>query len=309
MTALFGDRLAEAVAARRSALVVGLDPQVERFPAALRPSTEAAGGDPRRLAAEAIREFDAAVIELVAPFAVAVKPQIAFYEQWGPEGIAAYEHAIACAHDAGLLVIGDVKRGDIGSTAAAYARAHLGWPPDPGVPRHAFADAITVNPLLGTDSVAPFLEAASKGGAGLFVLVRTSNPSAREIQDLATGGRPLHETLADLVVAWGAATRGRSGYSSVGAVVGATAPRELQRLRECMPDTWLLVPGVGAQGGTAREVAPAFDRRGLGALVNSSRGILYAFGDPDASDWKSAIRDASRRLRDDLREAALQAAR
>jgi orotidine-5'-phosphate decarboxylase len=308
MTTPFADRLAAAVESKQSALVVGLDPQLEKLPAEIRSGIDPAG-DARTQAAQAIRRFDAAVIELVAPYAVAVKPQVAFYEQWGPEGLAAYEHAIGAAHAAGLLVIGDVKRGDIGSTAAAYARAHLGWPRG-GAPRAATtADAITVNPLLGKDSLAPFLDAVAQDGAGLFVLVRTSNPSARDVQDLTVDGRPLHERLAALVVEWGSGARGRSGYSSVGAVAGATAPRELQRLRDAMPGTWFLVPGVGAQGATARDTAPAFDRKGLGALVNSSRGILYAFGEPAAPNWKSAVRDAARQLRDELHDAAHQTAR
>jgi orotidine-5'-phosphate decarboxylase len=303
MAASFADRLAAAVQGKRSSLVVGLDPRVESLPVAVRRAAEAAVGEgaaPRELAAAAIRLFDEAVIRLVAPYAVAVKPQIAFYERFGPPGLAAYESAITLAHAAGLLVIGDVKRGDIGSTAEAYAEAHLAG--------EAAADAVTLNPYLGSDSVAPFLETAARAGAGAFILVRTSNPSARELQDLPVRGRPLHEHVAELVNAWGAGMRGAHGYSSVGAVVGATAPQELERLRRLMPQAWLLVPGVGAQGATAADVAAAFDREGLGALVNSSRGILYAFRDPAAEDWHAAVRDAARQLRDQLRDAALQAA-
>ncbi len=297
----FADRLATAVREKDSCLVVGLDPFLDRLPLQI---LEAAGetDDPRANAALAIERFNAGVIEAVAPFAAAVKPQVAFYEMFGPAGIAAYERTLGLAHDAGLLVIGDIKRGDIGSTASAYARAHLD--PMPGVPA---ADAVTVNPYLGRDSIAPFLEAAGKRDAGVFVLVRTSNPSAVELQELSGHGRPLYEDVAALVDEWGRDLVGESGFSSVGAVVGATAPEALMRLRSLMPKTWFLIPGVGAQGGAARDVAPAFAHNGLGALVNSSRGILYAYGDPATSAWQDAVANAAKTLRDELREAAAHA--
>jgi orotidine-5'-phosphate decarboxylase len=285
--------------------VVGLDPQIERLPACVH--SEAQGGDARARAADAIRRFNEQVIEQVAPFAVAVKPQIAFYEILGPAGLEAYEAAVTCAQAAGLLVIGDIKRGDIGSTAAAYARAHLCPEDSDGMTRPA-ADAVTINPYLGTDSVAPFVEAARTQGAGLFVLVRTSNPSASELQDLVIEGRALHDHVGALVTRWGSDLIGDCGYSSVGAVVGATAPAELARLRADLPQAWFLVPGVGAQGATAADVAPAFGRDGLGAIVNSSRGILYAFGAPETANWQIPVADAARQLRDQLRQAALQAA-
>ncbi len=301
----FSDRLAEAVRSKASALVVGLDPQLDQLPLELLQAARARHADVREQAAAAIRAFDAAVIEAVAPYAVAVKPQSAFYERWGAPGIVAWEHAVETARAAGLLVIGDVKRGDIGSTAAAYAEGHLASPGRPA----ARVDAVTLNPLLGTDSVAPFLEVMAAQGAGCFVLVRTSNPSASELQDLPVQGRPLHEHVAALVARWGQGHLGACGYSSVGAVVGATAPAELRRLRELLPRAWFLVPGVGAQGATAADVAPAFDGRGLGALVNSSRGILYAYGDPAAPDWRARVRSAARSLRDQLQLAASAAVR
>ncbi len=306
MSLPFADRLASAVRSKHSALVVGLDPQFAKLPVEIRERATAHHADQREAAAAAIKEFDAAVIEEVAPFAAAVKPQIAYYERWGPPGLAAYEHAIEKAHAAGLLVIGDIKRGDIGPTAEAYASAHLGS--GTTAERDQFADAITVNPYFGTDGLQPFLNAVREKDAGLFVLVRTSNASAGELQDLQALGQPVHEHVAARVVAWGHELTGSCGYSSVGAVVGATAPRELARLRECMPRTWFLIPGVGAQGGTAADVAPAFDSDGLGALVNSSRGIIFAYGSPAASEWRRSIREAARRLRDELRTAAPQAA-
>jgi len=290
MTDLFADRLAEAVLTKASPVVVGLDPDPARMPKELLSSTSS--GDPREDTAQAIREFNAAVIEQVAPYACAVKPQIAFYEACGPPGIQAFEDTIQMAHDAGLLVISDVKRGDIGSTAQAYAAAHLLAP--------VSGDAITVNPYLGTDSIQPFLDACGTVGGGLFVLVRTSNPSAGEIQDLCPDERPVHEHVARLVATWGDAFVGSCGYSSIGAVVGATAPAELRKLRELLPCAWFLIPGVGAQGGAAADVAPAFDDRGLGAVINSSRAILYAFGDPSSRDWRTPIGTAARQLRDEL---------
>jgi orotidine-5'-phosphate decarboxylase len=312
MTVPFADRLAEAVRSKRSSLVVGLDPRLSDLPVAVRASARAAAGDgdPRATAAAAIELFDEAVIAEVAEFAVAVKPQIAFYEQWGPPGLAAYEHAVRVARESGLLVIGDIKRGDIGATAEAYARGHLGGGASVGggggdAP---CADAVTVNPLLGSDSIEPFLRVAAERGGGIFVLVRTSNASAAELQDLPVAGRPLHHAIAALVERWGSGLIGASGYSSVGAVVGATAPEELGALRRLLPRAWLLVPGVGAQGATPADVAAAFGRDGLGAVVNSSRGILYAYGDPRTLAWRPAVRDAARNLRDQLRDAALQAA-
>lgn len=300
MTCAFSDRLADAVRAKTSSLVVGLDPVLERMPTELLESARSHHDDPRDQAAEAIVEFNKAVIAEVAASACAVKPQLAYFEQWGPPGLAAFEQSVIMAREAGLLVIADAKRGDIGSTSAAYVRAHL----DP--PRTAVrADAVTVNPYLGSDCLAPYLDAVDKLGAGLFVLVRTSNPSAGELQDLPSGDIAVHERVADLVAGWGQHRIGQCGYSSVGAVVGATAPEQLAALRKRMPTTWLLLPGVGAQGATAADVSCAFDEEGLGAVVNSSRGILYAYGDTDCSDWRPAIAHAAETLRDALRDAAL----
>jgi orotidine-5'-phosphate decarboxylase len=297
----FADRLADAVHDKGSSLVVGLDPFVDRLPAAAFEGIET--DDVRERAARAITTFNQRVIESIAPYACAVKPQIAFYEEWGPAGVEAFEQTVLAARAAGLLVIADVKRGDIGSTAGAYARAFL----DPDRSASA-SDAVTVNPWLGTDSVAPFLDAADKHGAGLFVLVRTSNPSAAELQDLVADGTPMHDHVAALVRRWGEGRVGSSGYASVGAVVGATAPRELAALRAEMPGAWLLIPGVGAQGATAQDVAAGFDKEGLGAVVNASRSILYAFKDPADKSWADHVANAARTLRDELRAAAHPAA-
>lgn len=296
----FADRLAHAVSERATCLVVGLDPVIERLPLESRRAA-APDDDPRVAAADAIRHYQSAVIAAVAPYAAAIKPQVAFYERWGPAGWAAYEAAAREARAAGLLVIGDIKRGDVGSTSEAYAEGHLKGP--------SRSDAVTLNPYLGTDSLAPWLAVVDATNAGAFVLVRTSNPSAAELQELPCAGRPLFEHVAELVNAWGDARVGASGWSSIGAVVGATAPRALAALRAQMPRAWFLIPGVGAQGGAAQDAAAAFDARGLGAIVNSSRSILYAYGDPARTDWRDAIATAARTLRDELRDAARSAAR
>jgi orotidine-5'-phosphate decarboxylase len=287
----FADRLMAEVARKRSQVVVGIDPRAGQLP------PELAG----MALAEAFVAFARGVIEAVAEHAAAVKPQVAFYEALGCEGMRAYAETIRVARAAGLLVIGDVKRSDIASTAAAYAAAHVGAEDGDFV-----ADAATVNPYLGADGVRPFLDAAAKCGRGVFALVKTSNPSSADIQDLDCGGRPLYERVAELVEAWGEPLRGESGYSSLGAVVGATYPQELARLRGLMPHTPFLVPGFGAQGGGVEEVKAAFDADGLGAVVNSSRGIIYAYErEPyrsrfGAGRWREAVWAAAEEMKEEL---------
>lgn len=253
----FADRLAAAVSARRSQVVLGLDPDPGRVP----------GGAP------GARDFCLRVVEGAAPACVAAKIQLACFERFGAAGWAAYEEVARECAGAGLLVVADAKRGDIGQTSRAYADAFLRGP----------VDAMTVNPMMGGDALAPFLEAAAAGGRGLFVLVRTSNPGAADLEDLelAAGG-PWHEAVARLVAGWGAPLTGASGLSSVGAVVGATVPGRLARLRDLMPAQPFLLPGVGAQGGRAADVGPAFGGRAAGALVAASRSIIYA-ADPGAA--------------------------
>lgn len=247
----FADRLAAAVAARASQVVLGLDPDPARVP----------GG------AEGARAFCERLIDAAGPACVAVKPQLACFERFGAAGWAVYERVAEHAAAAGLLVIADAKRGDIGQTARAYADAFLRAP----------VDAMTVNPMLGTDAVEPFLDAASARGRGLFVLVRTSNPGAADLEDLPLAdGRPWHEAVAGLVAGWGDRLAGEAGLSSVGAVVGATVPGRIARLRELMPAQPFLLPGVGAQGGRPEDLGPAFGGRAAGALVAASRSIIYA---------------------------------
>ena len=275
----FADRLLAAIEEKAAPVCVGLDPDCDRFPDELK------GGDP----VDAINEFCAAVIDAVASHVPAVKPQIAYFERHGPAGVGAYAGAVAAAREAGLMVIGDVKRGDIGSTAAQYAAWHLG--------SHG-PDAITVNGYFGADGLAPFVDAASQAGKGIFVLVRTSNPSAATIQDFADAtGKTLYEHIAEQVAAVGAGERlaGRRGYSCVGAVVAATYPDEARRLRELMPQAIFLVPGYGAQGASAEDCAAAFKPDGTGAIVNASRSVIYAFAEERYSGmkWTDAIAAAA----------------
>ncbi len=296
MTAGFGDLLASRVAERASQIVLGLDPD----PANLWPrAVELAGGvgqPPATRAAFAVAAHCALAIDAVAEHCVAVKPQVACFERLGAPGWAALGEVIERAHDAGLLVIADAKRGDIDVSAAAYAQAFLGetpthFGPVPGLG----ADALTVNPLLGADSLAPFVAAARAAGRGLFVLVRTSNPGAADVQDatLEEGGA-VSDRLAKIVSDLGAPGVGSSGLSDVGAVVGATAPGRLESMRAAMPNSAFLLPGVGAQGGRVEELAPAFAPGRAGGLVSASRGIVGAHqktgGDPAGAARAEAAR-------------------
>lgn len=293
----FSDRLAEAVR-RKGPLCVGLDPRWESLPKAIR-----AGIDPTELEsyAPALRQFSVRVLELVQPVAGVVKPQAAFFELFGPPGMEALAWVMAFANDMGFVTVLDAKRGDIASTAAAYADAAFGGcTTDWGTFPIWDADALTINPYLGRDAVEPFLSAAKKADRGVFVLVRTSNPGAGLFQDLVCDGKPVYRHVADEVVKWNASTIGECGLGDVGAVVGATHPRELAELRAAMPDVWLLVPGYGAQGGTAADVKAAFRPDGLGAIVNSSRGVTFPFH-PDDPDWEAKVVEAARKAQAELK--------
>lgn len=298
----FAERLIAAVRQRRNAVVVGIDPRPEHLPPGF---LNRFPGDRPGVAA-ALEAFGRGVIDVVAPLVPAVKLQSAFYEAYGPEGVAALHTTARHARGAGLIVLIDGKRNDIGSTAEAYARAYLGRVPVGDRLEPSWdADALTINPYLGRDGIAPFVEEAAREGKGTFVLVRTSNPSAGEFQDLVADGLPLYRHVAARLAEWAAPHRGASGYSLVGAVVGATAPAQLAELREALPGVLFLVPGYGAQGGSAREIAPAFDARGLGAIINSSRGVTFAYERADlraatGADWQAAIALAVRLMIDDL---------
>ncbi len=286
----FADRLLEAIARKGSPVCVGLDPAFDKLPDELKTLP------PER----AFVEFCSAVIEAVANVVPAVKPQIAYFERYGHAGVAAYEQVVHLARQAGLIVIGDVKRNDIGSTAAEYAAGHLGIADGP--------DAITINGYLGADGIAPFLDVAKANGKGVFVLVRTSNPSAGAIQDFADGsGRKFYEHMAQQVAALGEQPGlvGQQGYSCLGAVVGATWPGEAKALRQIMPRQLFLVPGYGAQGATAKDCAASFKSGGVGAIVNASRSVLYAFRDKAhaGTNWRDAIGQAAKVFAQDIRSA------
>jgi orotidine-5'-phosphate decarboxylase len=274
VTVAFVDRLAEAVARKRSQLVVGLDPRVELLPVELRGE-----GD-----AEACSRFCRGIVDAVAPYAVAVKPQSAFFEALGADGMRAFEEVCDYARTAGLIVVADAKRGDIGSTARAYAAAFL--EPRGGLP--PLADALTVNSYLGRDALEPFFQACRLHGAGIFCLVKTSNAGSADVQDLTlSDGRPLWQQVAALVREWGEELVGESGLSAVGAVVGATHPRAIGEARRLMPQSVLLLPGVGAQGATPADVARAFTSGPASALVAASRSVLYASRET-GGDWRAA---------------------
>ncbi len=302
----FGDRLHDAVERAGNPCVVGLDPHL-----ALLPEEFAAARDPeapRRERARAIGDFLCGIIDAAAGKVPAVKPQSAFFEVFGADGVAEFERVVAASKDAGLLVIGDVKRGDIGSTAAAYAQAFLRG--IEGQDPRTLCDSITVNPYLGTDSVAPIIDECKGTGGGMYVLVRTSNPSSAEFQALPTGAAgaetaPLADRVAAAVDHWGQDLRGASGWSSVGAVVGATHPEELARLRRLMPNTPLLLPGYGAQGAGASDIVGGFQSGLQGALVNSSRGILFAGKQQPEKHWKDAAAGAMDAMAAELRAALL----
>ncbi len=282
MTEPFADRLWAAINRTGSPVVVGLDPRLDSLPPTLVSECRRQYGDTPRAAAEALWRFNRAIIDAVHDLVPMVKPQLAFYECYGLEGMQAFAHTVHYAQEAGLLVLGDGKRNDIGSTAEAYAEAFLGAP---SVFGHTVAgdftvDALTVNAFLGSDGIMPFVQQARQHGRGLFVLVKTSNASSGEIQDVLVEGRPLYEHIGLLVERWGETTRGACGYSAVGAVVGATYPEQGRRLRALLPHTLFLVPGYGTQGATAEDVVGCFDTRGYGAIINASRSIVFAYRDP-----------------------------
>ncbi len=258
------DEVIGQIKAKRNPCIVGIDPEWEKLPPCY---TALEKGLSR---AEAVERWARDVIDAVADVVPAVKPQAAFFEVFGAEGFAALEHVVRYAHQKGLFVVDDSKRGDIGNTVRAYAAAHLA--PDGPVN----ADFLTVSPFLGMDTLQPFLQAAAQYDKGLFVLVRTSNPGAADVQSADKNGVTVTAWLAAQVDRMGYALRGESGYSAIGAVVGATFPQETQALRAAMPHSWFLVPGYGAQGGGARDVLSCFNPDGLGAFVSASRSVLYA---------------------------------
>ena len=279
------DRLVEAIRRTNAPICVGLDPQMSFIPEDLKKKAFIEFGQTLEGAAEAIWQFNKAIIDAVCDLVPAVKPQIAMYEMFGIPGLQAFARTVEYCRGKGLIVIGDVKRGDIGSTSAAYAAGHLGEVQVGDRVLRAFdEDFCTVNPYLGSDGVQPFVKECAAHGKGIFVLVKTSNPSSGEFQDRVVAADdgsscPIYELVGRKVSEWAddPALIGTSGYSRIGAVVGATYPQMGERLRGIMPKSFILVPGYGAQGGTGKDLVPFFDRDGLGAIVNSSRGIIAAY--------------------------------
>ena len=271
------NRLIQKIQETKAPICVGLDPMLNYIPEHILEAAYGTCGETLEGAAEAIWQYNKDIIDHTWDLIPSVKPQIAMYEQFGIEGLKAYKKTVDYCQEKGLIVIGDVKRGDIGSTSAAYATGHIGRVKVGNNVCSGFdTEFITVNPYLGTDGIKPFVDACNEFDKGLFVLVKTSNPSSGEFQDRLIDGRPLYELVAEKVVEWGSASMD-GAYSNVGAVVGATYPEMSKVLRKLMPHTYFLVPGYGAQGGTAEDLRYCFNEDGLGAVVNSSRGIIAAY--------------------------------
>lgn len=297
------DKLIENITRKDAPIVAGLDPMLSYVPEYIRNAAFEEHGETLKGAAEAIWEFNRGIIDAIYDLVPAVKPQIAMYEQFGIEGLIAFHRTCEYAKSKGLIVIGDIKRGDIGSTSAAYAVGHLGEV-EVGSRKYAGFDEdfVTVNPYLGTDGVKPFVEVCREYNKGIFVLVKTSNPSSGEFQDRLIDGIPLYELVARKVVEWGEQCMGTE-YSNVGCVVGATYPEMGKALRRLMPKTYILVPGYGAQGGKAEDLVHYFNSDGLGAIVNSSRGIIAAYKQEKYARFgETGYADASRQAVVDMIE-------
>lgn len=295
------DRLIEKIAEKQNPTVAGLDPKLDYIPGYIKEEAFAKYGKTLEGAAAAILRFNKGIIDALCSFVPAVKPQCAYYELYGWPGMRALAETIAYAREKGMFVIIDGKRNDIGSTMQAYAAAHLGFTDVAGEKFEAFGgDALTVNAYLGSDGVEPLLDICEKEDKGVFILVKTSNPSSDELQNqIFEGGETLFEAVGRFCEEWGQKLPGKYGYNGVGAVVGATWPAQLAELREMLTGTFFLVPGYGAQGGGAKDVAPAFDKKGLGAVVNASRSILCAWQKQNAPerDYAKAAAEEAERMR------------
>ena len=272
------NKLINKIQKTKAPIVVGLDPMLSYVPEHIQKKAFAEYGETLEGAAEAIWQFNKEIVDKTYDLIPAVKPQIAMYEQFGIEGLKAYKKTVDYCKSKDLVVIGDIKRGDIGSTSAAYAVGHLGKVQVGSKTYAGFdEDFATVNPYLGSDGVKPFIDVCKQENKGLFILVKTSNPSSGEFQDQKIDGKPLYELVGEKVAQWGEEHMGESGYSYVGAVVGATYPEQGEILRKVMPKSFILVPGYGAQGGKGKDLVHFFNEDGLGAIVNSTRGIIAAY--------------------------------
>ena len=303
MSIHYATRLNAAIRLKQTPVLVGLDPRWDQLPPDVVAHARELYDDPVAQAAAAFEEFCIRLIDVVAPLVPAVKPQSAFFEEWGPDGCLALNRVIRYARKQGLIVICDAKRGDIGTTAEAYARAYLAGADPLAAPWQA--DALTVNPYLGRDTLEPFVKVAAERGAGIYVLVKTSNPGSASFQDQVAGGTMIYQHVARVVEDLAQGTQ-EAGYGCIGAVVGATYPRELTELRAAMPHVPLLIPGYGSQGGAANDVAMAFQEDGLGAVVNNSRGINFAYKAKPYADefgpnrWEAAAEAATKQMIADL---------
>lgn len=297
------DRLIEKIVQTQNPSVVGLDPKLEYVPQFIIDKKVKKYGKSLKAASKAILEFNKAIIDEIHDICPAIKPQAAYYEMYGYEGVKTLYKTIQYAQNKGMFVMTDGKRNDIGATMEAYATAHLGLTDVCGEEIPAFgADALTVNGYLGTDGIAPLLEKCDAYDKGIFVLVKTSNKSSGEFQDLKIGDKTVYATMGELCENWGKEHMGKYGYSCVGAVVGATYPEQLEEMRKALPHTFFLVPGYGAQGGGAEGVAKGFDENGLGAIVNSSRGVMCAYKKEgcDEHDFAKAARREVIRMKEDI---------
>lgn len=297
------DRLCKAILEKNNPTVAGLDPKLDFVPEFIKKESFQKFGNTLEGAADALLTFNKGLIDALYDIVPAVKPQCAYYEMYGWQGVRTLYETIQYAKEKGLFVITDGKRNDIGTTMEAYAAAHLGEVSVNSTSVSPFgADALTVNGYLGTDGIAPLLNICEQHDKGIFVLVKTSNKSSGELQDKQIGDATIYRTMGDMCERWGEASRGAYGYSAVGAVVGATYPAQLAELRKALPHTFFLVPGYGAQGGGANDVVPAFDAEGLGAVINSSRGIMCAYkkGDYAEEQYAEAARAEAIRMRDEL---------
>lgn len=303
------DRLIDKIKETNNPTVVGLDPKLDYIPSFIKEKSFAEYGETLKGAAEAIFEYNKGIIDAICEVVPAIKPQAAYYEMYGWEGVETLYKTIRYAQDKGMFVMTDGKRNDIGATMEAYSTAHLGEVEVGSKTIAPFgADALTVNGYLGTDGISPLLDVCKKYDKGIFVLVKTSNKSSGELQDLKIGDKTVYEVMGDMCEKWGEELPGKYGYSGVGAVVGATYPEQLEEMRAKLPHTFFLVPGYGAQGGGAAGVAKAFDKNGIGAIVNSSRAVMCAYknGNYDEKDYAKAAYDEVIRMREDINSAIVK---
>jgi len=301
------NNLVEQIKTKKSPIVVGLDPRIEMIPNEIKDKYFDKYGNTLEAVKHALIEFNRGIIDAVHDLVPAVKPQIAFYEKYGIEGLIAYKDACTYAKAKGLHIIADIKRGDIGSTSKAYSEAHIGFTDINGEKVRAFeADSVTVNPYLGDDCLKEFVDDIKTFDKGMWVLVKTSNKSSDQLQNLVVEGDTIYKKVGDLVNNWSQSTIQSCGYSPIGAVVGATFPEEAELLREVMPNSYFLVPGYGAQGATGKDIVNCFNKDGLGAIVNSSRGITFAYL-KRGKDYQTAAREAVLEMQEDINTALVDA--